>query len=68
MTKFLPDAAILAAVHPSNASGKPFAVTYSDGTDLTVRARNRDAAVVFAREYGIRFLAGAQVRTLHWLR
>ena len=68
MTRFISDAAIMVAVHPNNVSGKAYAVTYSNGTDLTIHARNRDAAVVYAREYGIRFLDGARVRTLHWLR
>jgi subtilase family serine protease len=62
------DQALINAAHPSNTTGKPWNVVYSDGTIVVLRATYREAARVMSVEYGARFLNGAKMVDLRLLK
>jgi hypothetical protein len=66
------DAALITAAHPltkpTNARGRKYEATYSDGTSVLFAVGHAEAARTYAREYGVRFLGGARVLTVVWAR
>ena len=47
---------------------KRWLVVYGDGTHLVLAVAHSEAARVYAREYGVRFLGGAKVVSVRWMR
>lgn len=58
------DLDLIRSAHPSTESSMRAAVVYLNGTKIHFAVESRKQARIIAREYGMRFLAGARVYSL----
>lgn len=62
------DQALITAAHPSTTSRRKYRAIYTDGSDVTFSVGHAEAARIYAREYGVRFLNNAKVVSVKWQR
>lgn len=62
------DYQLIIASHPSARKHRDYLAVYSTGKAVLWNVANKKVAKRYATEYGVRFLEGAKVLSLLWLR